>query len=88
MNTDNIKEISFAEIDPGNSELPETLKLAADLNCEASRLMQCITETILGIERIDSYELVRLAKQVSSIANELTTSAETAAAEACNCPRE
>ena len=88
MNTDNIKEISIAEIDPGNSELPETLKLAANLNCEASRLMQCITETILGIECIDSYELVRLAKQVSSIANELTTSAETAAAEACNCPRE
>ncbi len=88
MNTDNIEEINIAEIDPGNSELRETLLIATILNLSVSELMQCITQTVLDIERIDSYELVRLAKEVSFMANKLTTSAEAAAAEARNCPSE
>ncbi len=88
MNPDSMTEIDIAEIDPSNSELPETLRLAADLNCEASRLMRCITETILDIERIDSYELVRLSEMVSIMANELNASAQAAAAEARNCSGE
>ena len=93
MNTDNIKEIDneeidIAEIDPGNSKLPKTLWIANCLNRDVSLLMQCITDTALDIEHIDSYELVRLAKEVSSTASELTTLAEAAAAEARNCSGE